>query len=47
MCKVIHYVEDVLEFLMYQSQKRRLMDRELRILRGLNEWMENDDNYVD
>jgi hypothetical protein len=47
MAKVIHYVEDVLEFLMYQSQKRSLTDREWRIIRGLNGWIENDDNYAD
>lgn len=46
MGRVIHYVEDMMEFLMYQSGKRILTKREMHILLGLSVWMENDDNYI-
>ena len=47
MSKVIYYVEDVMELLMYKSQTRKLTDKEKYIFRGLNEWMKNDDEYTE
>lgn len=46
MGKVIRYVEDVMELLTYQSEKRKLTNKEMQIMYGLYGWMENDENYI-